>query len=399
MKFYKSYRKYLFKRDTLFSTFSVFLLIGLLALIPLNTNVLNPIKTALVDFDFNDIAYAKLGKNSDTRLDERIVIVNIGTADRAQIAGMVEAISQSKPKVIGLDASFNGARDPQADAMLLQVLKNSTNVIGASRLEWLNKEEVEQRGYFSNAFHQFGYANFIGEDAGTIRYFSPVERVNGQEYLCFAAALIKTGDPKVFNKLSNRGRTLERIHYERKDNQYLIMDGMDILEGNVSNAIFQNKYVLLGYVNPSPFDVEDKHFTPMNARFAGKALPDMNGVIIHANIVSMMLDNNYVRKLPGWLNWFITILIAWLHVTLFIRYYIDDHLWFHLAAKVAQIISAVFFVYIGIMMFHWFGLELDIKMPLIVIILAIDVIYFYEAFAIWLNKKYGFNTVFNHKSH
>ena len=156
MKFYKSYRKYLFKRDTLFSTFSVFLLIGLLALIPLNTNVLNPIKTALVDFDFNDIAYAKLGKNSDTRLDERIVIVNIGTADRAQIAGMVEAISQSKPKVIGLDASFNGAKDPQADAMVLQVLKNSTNVIGASRLEWLNKEEVEQRGYFSNAFHQFG---------------------------------------------------------------------------------------------------------------------------------------------------------------------------------------------------------------------------------------------------
>ena len=95
----------------------------------------------------------------------------------------------------------------------------------------------------------------------------------------------------------------------------------------------------------------------------------------------------------------ITIAIAWLHVALFIRYYMDDHLWFHLAAKVAQIISAIIFVYLGIMMFHWVGLELDMKMPLIVIILAIDVIYFYEAFALWMHKKYGFNTVFNHKTH
>lgn len=399
MKLYKSYRKYLFKRDTLFATVSVFLTIGLLALIPLNTNLLNPIKMALADFDLNDIAYAKLGKNSDTRLDSRIVIVNVGMADRAAIAGMLQTISRSAPKVIGLDAEFSGPRDRESDAMLQATLLNTPNIIGASRLNWQQTEQPEEKGFFSKEIQTFGYVNFVGEEAGTIRYFSPVEKANGQEYLSFGAALVKAGDPTHYKKLEKRGRNPERIHYKRKANQYLVVEGSDVLEGRVGDTFFKNKYVLVGYLSPSPNDVEDKHFTPMNASIAGKALPDMNGVVIHANIVSMMLDNNYVRRLPGWVNWLITITIAWLHITLFIRYYIEEHLWFHLAAKVAQIISAIFFVYFSIMFFHWFGLELDIKMPLIVIILAIDVIYFYEAFALWLHKKTGFRTVFNHKTH
>lgn len=389
----------MFKRDTLFATIFVFIFIGLLSLIPLNTKVLNPIKTALADFDFNDIAYAKLGKNSDTRLDDQIVIVNIGTADRAAIAAVIEQINSAEPKVIGLDVEFNGAREPESDRLLLHVLQSTPAVVGASRLNWKSKDNLEEKGYYANAISGFGYANFIGEDAGTIRYFSPIEKQQGQQYHCFAAALIKHGDPKLFNKISQRERELEKIHYKRKIHQYPIADWEDVLSGNVARSLFKNKYVLLGYISPSQNDVEDKHFTPMNASIAGKALPDMNGVVIHANILSMMLGDSYIRKLPGWINWFLIIAIAWLHIALFIRYYIENHIWFHLAAKVAQLLSAILFVFISIMLFHWFGLEVNIKIPFIVIIVAIDVIYFYEAFAIWLHKKTGYRTIFNHKTH
>jgi hypothetical protein len=37
------------------------------------------------------------------------------------------------------------------------------------------------------------------------------------------------------------------------------------------------------------------------------------------------------------------------------------------------------------------------KMSVTVIILAIDVIYFYEAFAVWMREKFGFKTIFHHK--
>ncbi|MFZ4769873.1 MAG: hypothetical protein ACOYLO_06795, partial [Ferruginibacter sp.] len=74
--------KYLFKRDTILASIMVFVVMGMLALIPINTHVLDPIKLALQDFDYNDMAYSQFNKNSHTAVDTGIVIINIGDADR-----------------------------------------------------------------------------------------------------------------------------------------------------------------------------------------------------------------------------------------------------------------------------------------------------------------------------
>ncbi|HZI01005.1 MAG TPA: CHASE2 domain-containing protein, partial [Flavisolibacter sp.] len=148
--FYKSYRKYLFNRDTLFSIIGVFIVIGLLALLPLNTSVLNPIKSALADFNFNDLAYAKLGKNAKTPMDRRIVLVNIGRARREEIAFMLQRINESRPKVIGLDVRFEEAREPESDVLLNKTLQSIPNLVMASRLNWSNKTGIEEKGYFKN---------------------------------------------------------------------------------------------------------------------------------------------------------------------------------------------------------------------------------------------------------
>jgi CHASE2 domain-containing sensor protein len=179
--------------------------------------------------------------------------------------------------------------------------------------------------------------------------------------------------------------------------KYPFVEGNDVLSGNIVDTMFTNKIVLLGYISSSPNDIEDMHFTPMNPKMGGKTLPDMNGIVIHANSLSMAMDKNYIHTSPFWVNWIVTILIAWLHISLFIRYYIDAHLWFHLVAKTAQIISAIFFVFLSIQCLSLFNLKIDMKMPVTVIILAIDIIYFYEAFAVWLHEKYGFKTIFHHK--
>jgi CHASE2 domain-containing sensor protein len=366
--------------------------------LPLNTGVLNPIKYALADFDFNDLAYAKLGKNAHTEIDNRIMVVNIGTADRGQLAGLIESISRSRPKVIGLDAQFTEAREPETDSLLKMVIETTPNLVLASSLDW-SKDRVEQKGFFGNDKNTYGYVNFIGEDKGTIRYFSPIETDKKKQYLCFTAALLEQADQPSYKKLLSRHRKIEQINYRRRTPQYHVVNGADILEEKTLDNLFADKIVLMGYIESSPNDIEDKHFTPMNAKFAGKALPDMNGVVIHANILSMMLDKAYVKRTPAWLNWIIVILVAWVHMSLFIRYYIDQHLWFHLVAKLAQIVSAILFVYLSIICFTHFSLEIDMKMPVIVIILAIDVIYFYEAFAVWLHKKRGFQTIFHHNEH
>jgi len=137
----------------------------------------------------------------------------------------------------------------------------------------------------------------------------------------------------------------------------------------------------------------------MNEKVAGKSTPDMNGIIVHANIISMILENNYVREMPAWVGWLAAILIGWLHMSLFIRYYLESHIWFHLVAKIAQIFSALFFVYMGMLIYDKFRIKIDMELTLVVIVLAIDIIYFYEALAMWMHKKFKFATVFTHHHH
>jgi len=172
----------------------------------------------------------------------------------------------------------------------------------------------------------------------------------------------------------------------------LLMDKVDL-------SAIKGKIALLGYVNRDPNDILDKKFTPMNKRYSGKSTPDMNGIVIHANIISMVLDKNYIKKLPLWIAWLFAIIIGWLHMSFFIHYYLENHIWFHLAAKIAQLASAIFFVYLGIFLFDQFRIKLDMKLTLIVIVMAVDVIYFYEAWATWMHKKYNYKTVFKPHQH
>lgn len=393
------YLRYLYKRDTILATFSVFLVIGLLGLIPINTSILNPFKTALKDLDFNDISYSVLKKNAGTPIDNRIIVVNIGNADRMGLALMIEKLHAAKPKAIGLDVEFNGAREPEKDSLMRQIVSSTPELVLASRLDWKNKTELQDVGYFGTFTPNNGYVNLIGEDGGTIRYFSPFEKSNDRLYKSFTAAIVEKADKKAFEHLQQRKRAIEVIHYSRTIEQYMVLEGEDVLQDNIAPELLKDKILLMGYINPDAYNVEDKHYTPLNKKFAGKSTPDMNGIIIHANIISMILDTNYIREIPTWLYWIITILIAWLHVALFMRYYIEDHIWFHLVAKLAQIFFAILSVYIGIVFFDWFSIKIDTKISLIVIILAIDIIYFYEAVAVWLHTRFGFHTNFHSKSH
>lgn len=396
---YHFYLRYLFKRDTILSTFSVFIVIGLLGLLPLNTGILNPFKTALKDLDFNDISYSVLNKNKNTPMDNRIIILNIGDADRMGLALMIEKLRMAKPKVIGLDVTFAGPKDAHNDSMLRHMIGSTPNLVIVSKLDWQNKATPEDVGYFGIYTPNRGYANLIGEQGGTIRNFSPFEKNKNKLYKSLPAALVEKADSAAYARLKKRKRDYEVIHYSRTLDQYMMVDGKDFLEDNIAPELFTNKIVLMGYINPDPNNVEDKHFTPLNKQFAGKSTPDMNGIVIHANIISMILDGKYIKDIPSGIFWVVTILIAWLHVALFMRYYIEDHIWFHLVAKVAQIFFAILSVYVGIMCFDWFSIKIDTKISLIVIILAIDIIYFYEALAVWLHTKFGFQTSFHSKSH
>jgi CHASE2 domain-containing sensor protein len=373
---------------------------GMLALLPINTHILDPIQMGLQDFDFTDMTYARLGKNKKSTTDNRIVIVNIEQADRAAIARLLQRVKSYQPKVIGLDVLFETAKLPQTDSALAAEIKQTPNLILASKLQMDNGEFV-QLGYFNDKASQTGFANFVSEEGGTIRYFSPAEKVKGKNEMAFAAAVTAIADSKAIDELKERDKEVEIIHYKRQSDKYIVVNGSELLDTTAAfdANILKDKIVLMGLVDENPDNIQDKHFTPMNSKFVGKSTPDMNGVIIHANIISMLLDKDYIAKVPSWLYWLLAVIICWLHMAYFINVFIHNHIWFHLRFKIIQLINAVLIVYLQILFFQGLNIKLDMVAALTAVILSVDILYFYEAFALWANKKYKFKTLFAHHSH
>lgn len=397
---HKRVTKYLYERDTIFATIWVFIFILLIKIIPFhNLHFFDPLKLALEDFDITDMTFSNF-KGPDN-LDDRIVIINIGHADREELAYIIDKTASLNPKVMGLDAYFEDAKDPHKDSLLRSVFLRTKNLIAVSRLQWDHHGEGSfKNDYYQSSHNMMGYGNLTGEEGGVIRHFSPYEKIKDSTYYSFAAMLVKEYSAGVFQKLRRRHDHNEIINYTRRNRQYLIVEPDDLFNGQVERSFVENKIALLGYISEDEHDIEDKMFTPMNEKFAGKTIPDMNGILIHANIISMILDGNYINKLPLWAVILVAVLLGWLHMSFFIHYYLENHIWFHLVAKLAQLISVILFLYLGgVFLFDKFRIKLDMSLTIIVIALAVDIIYFYEAFAVWMHKKFGFRTVFHQKHH
>ncbi len=390
--------KYFFKRDTIFATISVFLVMGLLTLIPINLHVLDPLKLALTDISFNDLSFSELKTHRNNAMDDKIVIVNIGNASRTEIATVINKVNEAQPKSIGLDILFLEAKEGPGDSALFAAIKKAPGIVLANKLEFDNKKG-RQDNYFQASSRHGGFVNFVGEKQGVIRYFSPFEEWKDSVNSSFAVAVVQVSDELKFKALQKRSHDLEFINYSRQADQYFTVEYNDLLTGKASPAAFNNKIVLIGFVDSNPANIEDKHFTPLNDKFVGKSIPDMNGVVIQANIISMILDNNYIKKTPGWLNWFFAILTTWIFMAYAFEYYLEKHMWLHLVLKSIQLIITVVFIYLGILFSKHLDVYVSLSAALAGIILSVDVLYFYAGFAIWANKKFKFETLLVKEHH
>jgi hypothetical protein len=63
------------------------------------------------------------------------------------------------------------------------------------------------------------------------------------------------------------------------------------------------------------------------------------------------------------------------------------------------VISAVVFILIGLYVFLLFDYKVNLVPAFVAIILAVDVLYFYEAICNWLYKKYRLPSVFHKHKH
>ncbi len=348
----------------------------------------DPISQALTDFEMTDYAFSNL--REDPLVDERIVIVNIGELERRDVAQQINIIRQFKPKVIGIDSYFNcegrlrdsvncpALLDTLGNLLLEDAIKQAGNVVLVSKLlqetkTALNPDAIDvydSMEYSDLAFSLYakhGYANLVTDavyqdDVKQCRSFVPKYTVDGDEQLAFAVQMAMMFDPEKTKRFLARDKDEEIINYRgnveiqdirlktlraketsstRYPQMFYAIDVDQLFRGDFDPDLFKDKVVIMGFLGNFFGDPSwnDKYFTPLNKKVAGRANPDMFGVVVHANILSMILSEDYVNELTDWQKYAIAFIVCFFTVALFII--IDEHLpaWFDTLSVTIQVIQ------------------------------------------------------------
>lgn len=299
---------------------------------------------------------------------DNIVIVNIGNLARRDVARQISILSKYGPKVIGIDAYFNcegPLRDslncPQlldtlGNIMLEKAIADAGNIILVSRLLQktqssldINIIDYDSMEYSDPAFIEnakSGYGNIITNavsqvDVKESNSFVPSYRLNGKEEYAFATQIAMQYDSNKAKRFLSRSNEEENINFRFNLNQDFsrvinnndeaeqpisALDVDDILNEQFSADLIKDKIVLMGFLGAFFGDANglaSMYFTPLNKKPYGRANPDMYGVMLYANIVAMILNEDYIDNQSTLNSLTVNFWICLLHISLLlmVRHY------------------------------------------------------------------------------
>jgi CHASE2 domain-containing sensor protein len=366
----------------------MFLVLGIFSFIPINCLFMDPIAKAISDFDVYDIVYSKL--REEPKVDTNIVLVNLGNLSRFDIARQVNIINSLNPKVIGIDAIFQDEKEYYSDSLFADALSKCRNLVLVSKLDKYNDAADSYDTLFRsvsifNKHATNGFANLPNDDKvsfKTIREFRPVSKANGMAVKAFAAMIVEIYNPQALQVLNNRDNEIEKINYIGNYNKFYFLDFDQVLSGENNISLIKDKIVLMGFMGLKLNDktFEDIYFTPLNERYAGKAFPDMYGVVIHANIISMILNKKYIDIMPQWLSILLALILSYISAFIIFNLKIKIKDWFSAFTKIYILIISLLNLFVGIMMLHHFNYRINLTLALAVIVLTNTIVEIYQSY-------------------
>ncbi|HYF04250.1 MAG TPA: CHASE2 domain-containing protein, partial [Patescibacteria group bacterium] len=157
------------------------------------------------------------------------------------------------------------------------------------------------------------------------------------------------------------------------------LDVADVFDGTADLGFLKGKIVLMGFLgeNFEKPSLEDVFFTPLNERYAGKSYPDMHGVVIHANAVSMALRGDYIEQMPDWLMWLSAIAICFINVAGLSYIFKNYNTWFGGETMIFQLLEMVALMFCVVVVFANFRYKLDFTLAMFCVALSSTVLDIY----------------------
>lgn len=251
------------------------------------------------DFTISDF-YAQVADRRPVRaLDQDIVLVDIGSLDRAGIASLLETLSLCGVRALGLDVMFS---DPMpGDSLLLSALAMNPGIVLPLNLRQTEEGrfDIAEKPFFYGEIPgvTYGAANLPGKFRGaTIREFSSTYLAEGGgSYESLPVKLARQADPEAVKRLLDRSHTPEAIDFPSREFVTIsweeVFDRAEELEG---------KIVLAGALT----DASDMHSTPVNSY--------LSGVYIHACALSTILGGRFYTRNPAATDWILAACLCFL---------------------------------------------------------------------------------------
>jgi CHASE2 domain-containing sensor protein len=364
--------------------------------------VFDPVGEALQDFRLTDLVFSELREQPPA--DTNVVLVNFGELPRAGIAEIVRIVNKYDPAVIGIDSFFPDLKEesPEGDSILATVLSEVENLVMVSRVEGFDESSGEYTVYYHShdtflTTAETAIANLITsaahqEDMKVVRSFPKSQTVNGIKEYAFASKLVSFYDPDKFEKFKKRPNAEEVINWrgnivdpysvgaDQYAGRFFALDVGDIFSENFTPELIKGKIVIIGYMGRDLWDTswDDKFYTPINKTPAGRANPDMYGPVVHANITSMILHEDYVNAMSEEMGLWLALILCYANVLVFLKIYRKLPKWYDGLTKLIQLIESLFLVFFMMLFFHWFSYNLDLTVAIVAVLLAGDLIEVYN---------------------
>lgn len=402
--YYKSFSFRLMGVDVFFSTLSVFALLFILPFL-LDFEELEPLKKAVADFDITDIYFSsdirgELPTETDITIIQSVVpsrdgLKEISTKNYLQI---VNAIRQYEPKVIGIDHKFDISPDDPLYPAVKGILNETPNVVLAKEFpvkeDKLLPDSVDSDSPVNDI--RSGFNNYlIGEDrfANSVREFQTKLITSDDTIYHYGLELAKKFNPDAVDRFLARDNESERINFRGNLDKFKIISARDIVKGNFDEYDIRNKIVMIGYTgtNMATAEIEKLYFTPLNENTAGRTFPDMYKIILDANIVSMLLTDEYFEVMETWKTVTFAFLLCYINMMLFGYIGYRNPTLYEVTALITFMIETFGIGYLTVYLFQEYKLESNFTLAIVATALSIPFFELYtdtiKPFFRWTSKK------------
>ena len=365
----------------------IFVCVWLLSLLVLNVSFFDPFSEAFRDFTITDLYYNKL-KDRNEIYKGPVVLINAENKNRKELAFLLQTVQEANPKVVALDIIFPD-RKGEDDSLLHNLFKQYNNFVLPSYPDFDNpSQSVYNHSYFTG--NKNNYVNFEGDDkeTSTIRYYYPF--TNQQQ--AFTTGIIQKFNNTLYQKLLKKKNKRVEIHYLGNLANFSYFNFDEVMQPDFNTTSLTGKIVLIGYLGLPGSNLENKIdedmiFTPLNQKLSGRSYPDMYGCVAHANILRMIIEEDYIKVVSPFWSFLISFLFIWFMLPLFCGLFFKGDIWFNGLGTGVQLIGSILLVYFTVLAYRYLDTKFDPGLLLACFVLLPIFINLYEVLLLFLKHK------------